>query len=125
MNTLSIAQVKELHLEILAATGGPDGVRDESLLASALAAPFQTFGGVELYPSIEAKIARVAYSLVCNHPFVDGNKRTGTHVMSVLLDVNQIETNFSDADIIRIGSDLANGKMDYEQLLELILARLI
>ena len=124
MIILSVEQVKGLHKKMCIATGGPDGIRDESLLDSALSAPYQTFDGVELYPSAITKIARIAYSLVCNHPFVDGNKRIGTYVMLVLLELNHIEANFSDDDIIRIGLGLAAGKMDYQQLLELILERL-
>ena len=98
-------------------------MRNESLLDSALYSAFQTFDKAELYPSVTAKIARIAYSLVCNHPFVDGNKRIGTYVMLVLLELNHIEADFSDDDVIRIGLELADSKMDYQQLLDLILER--
>ena len=125
MITLSIEQVKRMHTKLLQATGGPDGIRSEALLASALNSPFQTFDGVELYPSTIAKIARIAYSLVRNHPFVDGNKRIGAYVMLVLLELNHIETEFSDDDIILIGLELADGSMDYERLLNLILERVV
>ena len=80
---------------------------------------------MELYPSTIAKIARIAYSLVNNHPFVDGNKRIGAYVMLVLLELNHIETEFSDDDIILIGLELADGSMDYERLLNLILERVV
>jgi death-on-curing protein len=123
MITLDKEQVKRLHKMLLDATGGLEGIRDEALLDSALAAPFQVFDGVEFYPSAVAKIARIAYSLVCNHPFVDGNKRIGTYVMLVLLELNHIKVDFSDDDIIRIGLDLAQGNMDDRQLLEIILER--
>ncbi len=125
MITLSKEQVKRLHKKLLDATGGLDGIRDEALLDSALAAPFQTFDGVELYPSAAAKIARTAYSLVCNHPFVDGNKRIGTYVMLVLLELNHIKADFSDDDVIRIGLELAQGNMTDKQLLDIILERSI
>jgi len=123
MITLSKDQVKRLHKILLDATGCLDGIRDESLLDSALSIAFQTFDGVELYPSTAAKIARIAYGLVCNHPFVDGNKRIGTYVMAVLLELNHIEAEFSDNDIFRIGLELADGKMNDKQLLDLILER--
>jgi len=123
MISLSKEQVKILHKKMAIATGGSDRIRDESLLDSALSAPFQTFDGAELYPSATAKIARITYSLVCNHPFVDGNKRIGTFVMLILLELNHIEVDFSDEDIICIGMELAAGKMDYRKLLELILER--
>jgi death-on-curing protein len=123
MITLNKEQVKHLHKRMLDSTGGLDGLRDEGLLDSALSAPFQTFDGAELYPSVAAKIARISYGLVCNHPFVEGNKRVGTYVMLVLLELNNIETDFSDDDVVRIGLELANGTMSDGQLLELILAR--
>ena len=116
MITLSPAQVKKLHTKQLAATGGADGIRDETMLESAVAAPFQTFGGVALYPVTE-KIVRIAYSLVCNHPFVDGNKRIGTYVLLILLGLNGIDVDFTDDDIVHIGLSLAAGKMSYKQLL--------
>jgi len=119
--TLKKEQVLRLHKKLLEATGGMDGIRDDNLLDSALSAAFQTFDGVELFPSTAAKIARIAYGLVCNHPFFDGNKRIGTYVMLVLLELNNIETDFSDDDIIHIGLNLASGKMDDKQLLEYIL----
>jgi len=123
MITLTNEQIKWLHKKLLDATGGLDGIRDEGMLDSALSVALQTFDGVELYPSTAAKIARIAYGLVCNHPFVDGNKRIGIYVMAVLLELNHIEADFSDDDIIRIGLELASGKMSNKQLLDLILGR--
>lgn len=123
MITLDKEQIKRLHKKLLDATGGLDGIRDETLLDSALSAPFQTFDGAELYPSTAAKIARIAYGLVRNHSFSDGNKRIGTYVMMVLLELNYIEADFTDDDIIHIGLELANGKMNDKQLLDIILDR--
>jgi death-on-curing protein len=118
---LSKEQVIRLHKKLLKQTGGLDGIRDEHLLDSALSNPFQTFDGVELYPSTAEKIVRIAYGLVCNHPFVDGNKRIGVYVMMVLLELNHIKVSFSDDDIVRIGFGLANGSMNDKQLLDLVL----
>ena len=123
MITLDKEQIKRLHKRLLDATGGLDGVRDETLLESALSAAFQTFDGAELYPSTAAKIARIAYGVVRNHIFVDGNKRIGTYVMLVLLELNHIDAEFSDEDIIRIGMELANGEMNDKMLLDVILER--
>jgi death-on-curing protein len=106
---------------MIEATGGLEGLRDEAALDSALTMAFMTFDDVELYPSTAAKIARITYGIVSNHPFVDGNKRTGTYVMLSLLALNQIEAEFSDNDLIHIGLELANGKMSDKQLLDLIL----
>jgi len=124
MITINKEQVIRLHKMLLDSTGGLGGIRDESLLDSAITAPFQTFNSVELYPSTAAKIARIAFSLVCNHPFIDGNKRIGTYVMLVLLELNHIDASFTDDDVIHIGMELAHGKMDDRQLLEIILNRL-
>jgi death-on-curing protein len=121
MITLDKEQVKRLHKLIADNTGGSDGIRDEGLLESALFSPFQTFGGAELYPSTTAKIAKSAYNLVCNHPFIDGNKRIGVLVMLVLLELNQIGADFTDETIVRLGLGLAKGEVNYNQLLDLIL----
>jgi len=124
MIILDKEQVIRLHEKLLEATGGAVGIRDEALLESALSVAFQTFDDTELYPSTVAKIARIAYGLVCNHPFVDGNKRIGVYVMMVLLEMNRIEVDFSDDDIVRIGLELADGGMSDKELLALILMRL-
>jgi len=121
MITLSKEQIKRLHRMQLEATGGLDGIRDEAMLDSALSAAFQTFNGTELFPSIITKIARIAYGLVSNHPFIDGNKRIGTYVMLILLELNNVEAEFTDDEVVRIGLDMASGKMNDKQLLDLIL----
>lgn len=80
-----------LHTQLIQQTGGSDGVRDYNLLDSALENPFQSFGGEELYPTIQAKAARLGYGLIKNHCMIDGNKRIGTHAMLVFLALNGIE----------------------------------
>lgn len=84
MITLSKEQVLMLHEQLIRATGGSHGLRDEGMLESALLNPFQSFGGMELYPSIQAKAAQLCFGIVKNHPMVDGNKRLGTHVIHVV-----------------------------------------
>ena len=79
MIMLDKEQIKRIHKKLLDATGGLNGIRDENMLDSALSSAFHTFGGTELFPSTVAKIARIAYGLVQNHPFVDGNKRIGIY----------------------------------------------
>ena len=85
MIILSQEQVLQLHAKLIETTGGSAGIRDKDMLDSALNNPFQTFGGTELYPSIQAKAARLCFGLVKNHAMIDGNKRLGTHVMLVFL----------------------------------------
>ena len=121
MRRLSIPQIVMMHDALLRETGGMDGVRDEGLLESAVNAPFQTFGGEYLYKTLEAKAAHLGYSLIKNHPFVDGNKRIGMLAMMVFLELNGAGLTCSDQDIIETGLKLATGEMDDKQLLGWIL----
>ena len=106
-----------LHRIMAQATGGSVGVRDEGLLESALEAAFSEFGGVEFYPTKEEKAARLGYSLISNHAFVDGNKRIGMYIMLTFLEVNGIRMDCSNADVVHAGLSVADGTMDYEGLL--------
>ena len=117
MKVLSKRQILLLHTALIEQTGGSDGVRDEGLLESALHAPFQTFAEQELYPSLLEKAARLGFGLICNHPFVDGNKRIGTHAMLVFLDINQIGMCYEDEDLIATILSVASGTLDYNDLL--------
>ena len=85
MIRLSKSQILLIHDQLISETGGSSGLRDEGMLDSALNAPFQTFGGEDVYPSLQKKAARLCFGLVKNHPFVDGNKRIGAHAMLVFL----------------------------------------
>ena len=98
-------------------TGGSIGVRDEGLLNSAIEGIYQTFDGKELYPTKEEKGARLGYSLISNHSFLDGNKRIGMHVMLTFLEVNGIKLECTDNDIVNAGLGVASGEMSYEDLL--------
>ena len=109
-----------LHELMAQETGGSIGVRDEALLESALDGAFATFDGQELYPTKEEKAARLGFTLVSNHAFVDGNKRIGLYVMLTFLEVNGIHVECRDEEIVRVGFALAEGNMGYEELLEWI-----
>ena len=109
-----------LHELMAQETGGSVGVRDEALLESALEGAFATFDGKELYPTKEEKAARLGFTLVSNHAFVDGNKRIGLYVMLTFLEANGIRVECSDEEIVRIGFSLAEGSMGYEELLDWI-----
>ena len=101
-------------------TGGTIGIKDTSLLESALNAPFQTFGDEELYPSIIEKASRLCYGLIKNHPFIDGNKRIGVYAMLVFLELNNINLNFSDEEIINIALKTADSTYSYEDILGIL-----
>ena len=83
MIVLSKEQILYLHEELINETGGMQGLKDEGLLDSALAAPFQSFEDQDLFPSIYQKAARLGFGLASNHAFIDGNKRIGAHAMLV------------------------------------------
>ena len=117
MIRLTKQQVILLHKDVIAQSGGSPEIRDEGLLESALNAPFQTFSGTELYPMILEKAARLGYSLIKNHAFVDGNKRIGAHTMLVFLALNNIEVEYEDNDFTQLILGVAAGEISAEQLL--------
>ncbi len=117
MIRLTKQQVMLLHKDIIAESGGSAEIRDEGLLDSALNAPFQTFLDTELYPTLIEKAARLGYSLIKNHAFVDGNKRIGAHTMLVFLALNGIEVEYEDNDFIQLVLGVAAGEISAEQLL--------
>ncbi|MGX8685562.1 MAG: type II toxin-antitoxin system death-on-curing family toxin [Spirochaetales bacterium] len=114
-------KVELLHQLMAQETGGTVGVRDEGLLDSALEGIFQSFGGKELYPTKEEKGARLGYTLISNHAFLDGNKRIGMYVMLTFLEVNGIKLECSNEDIVEIGLGVASRRMDYEGLLSWVI----
>jgi len=118
MNRLTIDEVILLHEILIEETGGSAAVRDMGLLDSALESAFQTFGGEELFPTREEKGAKLGYSLISNHAFVDGNKRIGMLVMFVFLEINGIRLEPTVAEFARVGLAVAAGEMRYESLLE-------
>ena len=121
MKKLSKKQILILHTQLIQQTGGSEGVRDYNLLDSALETPFQSFGGDELYPTIQAKAARLGYGLIKNHCMIDGNKRIGTHSMLVFLALNGIELKYMQKELYETILDVAAGKIEYEDLLQWVL----
>ena len=117
MIQFSKEKVLLLHRIMAQATGGSVGVRDEGLLESALEAAFSEFGGMEFYPTKEEKAARLGYSLISNHAFVDGNKRIGMYIMLTFLEVNGIHMDCTNEDVVFAGLSVAAGTMDYDGLL--------
>ena len=113
-------KVKLLHQLMAEATGGSVGVRDEGLLDSAIEGAFATFDGVELYPSKEEKAAKLGYSLISNHAFVDGNKRIGVYVMLSFLELNGIHIEAADKDVVSLGLGVADGSMEQKDILDWI-----
>ena len=121
MKKLSKKQILMFHTQLIQQTGGSEGVRDYNLRDSALETPFQSFGGDELYPTIQAKAARLGYGLIKNHCMIDGNKRIGTHAMLVFLALNGIELKYMQKELYETILDVAAGKIEYEDLLQWVL----
>ena len=111
-------QVLRAHAAILAATGGIPGIRDSGLLDSAVATPAMTWANEDLYPSVPAKAGALAFSLIANHPFLDGNKRIG-YVMAVhFLQTNGWELRCGIDEMEQVILSVAAGTMDRDELIE-------
>jgi death-on-curing protein len=115
---LSAAEVLDLHQYALGRWGGAGGVRDAGALESAIAQPRMSFGGKDLYPDLAAKAAALCFSLVRNHPFVDGNKRVGHAAMEVFLVLNGYELDAQVDEQERLMHRLAGGNLGRDELVE-------
>ena len=116
MRYLTLSELLALHAMVLEQTGGGSGVRDLGGLESAIAQPRMTFGGEDLYPDLGSKVAALGFSLIQNHPFVDGNKRVGHAAMETFLLLNgwELETPVDAAEELILG--VASGAVTREQL---------
>ena len=121
MKKLTKEQILMLHNELIRETGGSGGLRDEGLLDSALNAPFQGFGDVDSFPSLQQKGARLGYGLICNHALVDGNKRIGAHAMLLFLSLNGIELEYTQNELSDMILDVAAGNLRFEDMVKWII----
>ena len=112
----TIQDICELHTQLEDAFILSPGIRDKSLLASAANAPFQTFMGNDLYPSIYDKAAQLCYGIANNHPFTDGNKRTALHSMYVYLIINGFDITASQQEVENLIINVAAGNMTNVEL---------
>jgi len=117
--------VLELHEEMIKTIGGAHGVKDANLLDSALAQPQMTFGGEDFYPTLAEKAAALAFSLIQNHPFNDGNKRTGHAAMVLFLDVNGSDFVDDLDEQERVILAVAASKMGREEFTEWVMAHVV
>ena len=120
MKTLSQETIIALHSELIVKSGGIDGVRDFHLLDQSINSPFHTFGGQYLYPTLQTMAAHLAFSLVKNHPFLDGNKRIGILAMMVFLKINNLPIVSTDDELETLGWGLADGSITEAELLNWI-----
>jgi death on curing protein len=113
---ISKEETEKLHRVLIANFGGTHGVRDVSALESALSRPFQTFDNAELYPSAIEKAASLIVSILNNHPFVDGNKRTGYTLLRLFLINNGLDINATPQENMNSLSALQQGTEDLKKL---------
>jgi len=113
-----------IHARIIQATGGLDGLRDRAALEAAIAAPFQTFDGEDLFKTDTEKIARIGYGLASNHAFVDGNKRIGAMIMQLLLKWNGYTLSLKQGELADMFISIAAGVACEEDLHAWIVERI-
>jgi death-on-curing protein len=122
---LTLSEALELHRQVIAQSGGALGILNLGALESALAQPRMTFGGEELYPTIIQKASALGYSLIKNHPFMDGNKRTGHAAMEVFLLLNGSEISATVDEQERIILQVASGELQRDKLTDWLGAHVV
>jgi death-on-curing protein len=114
---IALSQVQDVHRILIERFGGIQGIRDEHLLASALARPFQTFDGKDLYPSVIDKAASLIESILINHPSIDGNKRTGYVLMRMFLIQNGYDIKAVEQEKYEFVINIASGKSNFNDII--------
>ncbi len=111
---ISVVEVEQLHKLLIDQFEGSHGVRDMAALDSALSRPFQTFDNHDLYPSVIDKAASLIESMLINHPFIDGNKRTGYLVLRLFLINNGLDIFASQDNKFEFVINIASGTLKYD-----------
>jgi death-on-curing protein len=122
MKRLAIETVIEMHSALIETSGGLDGVRDMNMLDASVSSPYHTFEGQFLYPTLPAMAAHLAFSLVKNHAFLDGNKRIGLLSMLTFLEINGLPVECADEELVTLGLGLAENTIDETALIEWIIS---
>jgi len=125
MIVLTTDEVIEIHDKLINVTGGSPGLRDIGLLESAVLGCNQSFGGVDIYPTIIDKAARLAYAVCKNHPFIDGNKRVAVTALLVTLQMNDILLSFTQTELIDLGLGVADSSIDYDGIIAWVNAHIV
>ncbi|MEI8073206.1 MAG: type II toxin-antitoxin system death-on-curing family toxin [Bacteroidota bacterium] len=113
---ISYKEVVDIHQLLIDEFGGANGIRDKELLSSALARSLQTFDGKELYPTAIEKAACLIESILINHPFIDGNKRTGYVIMRLILLTNNLDIIASQEEKYTFVIDIASGNSKFDSI---------
>ena len=122
---LTLEEVQDLYKGVIEQSGGSSGIRSLGGLESALAQPLMTFGGNNLYPTLVEKASALAFSLIMNHPFVDGNKRIGHAAMETFLVLNGFEISSTVEEQEGVILKLAAGELSRESFTEWLASRII
>ena len=125
MYYLTAEQVLFIHARLIAETGGEHGLRDLGLLLSAVARPQASFNQADLYPNIFTKAAALLESLIGNHPFVDGNKRTGITAAALFLRLNGCQLKVSNQELENFTLRVAQGGVSQEQIVDWLRANAV
>lgn len=120
MKWIQFDDIVLLHSRIIQTTGGLDGLRDRAGLEAAIAAPLQSFGGQDLFPTTIEKIARLGYGLASNHAFIDGNKRIGALMVQLLLKWNGYNLQLQSGELAKMFISIADGTSSETDLLNWI-----
>jgi death-on-curing protein len=115
---ISVKEVEEFHQLLIDTFGGSHGIRDLAALESALARPFQTFDAKELHPTPIHKAASLIESILINHPFIDGNKRTGYVLMRMYLISNELDIQATQEEKYDFVIKIASGLIKFEDIFE-------
>jgi death on curing protein len=113
----TVEMVIAVHERLIETSGGEPGIKDVTLIDSAISSIYQTFDGKELYPTVIEKAARLCFALNRNHPFIDGNKRISMHMLGLFLRFHEIDYAPSIVEVVRVGLSLANNSMTFDDLL--------
>ena len=113
---ITIKNILRLHELSIITFGGSQGIRDQGLMESAIARPYQTFGGEDLYPTVFEKAAALTESIIINHPFIDGNKRTGFLAMLIILEIGNLKITASNDATYNFTIQISTGEIKFEEI---------
>ena len=113
---ITIKIILRLHDLSIITYGGSQGIRDHGLLESAIVRPYQTFGGEYLYPTVFEKAAALVESILINHPFIDGNKRTGFLAMLLMLELENLKITATNTATYNLTIQISTGEMKFEEI---------
>lgn len=113
---ISLTEVESIHEILIEKFGGAKGIRDRGTLESAIHRPYQTFDGKELYPNPIDKASAIFESIISNHPFIDGNKRTAYVLMRLILKEGNLTISLGQDEKYDFVMDAAQGKLTFDQI---------